>query len=196
MFYAIKRDGLIYMPGRDMSYFPKNIHSLVVSEENLLNSGKDRLLQIYNRNAEMPVKDFADDETARDAMQKLLTNFSLESIPMAKRNKNQNTDENTNQNGAEGAGTTPTDGGGEAKERASRTPKNAIIRLKTDKNPKREGSAAHKRFALYADGQTVEDFLKAGGTMGDINFDQGKGFIALEGVDAPAGDAGIEAATE
>ena len=70
-----------------------------------------------------------------------------------------------------------------------------MIRLKTDKNPKREGSAAHKRFALYVDGQTVDDFLKAGGTMGDINFDQSKGFIELEGGAEPAAPAeGGEAA--
>jgi hypothetical protein len=56
----------------------------------------------------------------------------------------------------------------------------AVISLGTDKdgkkygpdnNPKRAGSAAATRFALYKDGMTVEAALKAGLRSDDIAFD-------------------------
>lgn len=184
--FAVKRDGFIYMSGRDMTYFPASVRHLVVTEDVLLNSGKDRLLQIYNKNADFPKADFSDDAEASEFVAKLLTNFKLEDIPMAKRNpKNDNgadsgADPATGADPVQGAVSQET-----AKSRGSRIPKTAVIHLKTDKNPKREGSAAHGRFALYKDGMTVGEFLEAGGTMGDINFDAGKEFIALEGADAP-----------
>ncbi len=40
-----------------------------------------------------------------------------------------------------------------------------------DNNPKRAGSAAATRFALYKDGQTIEAALKAGLRSDDIAFD-------------------------
>ena len=53
------------------------------------------------------------------------------------------------------------------------------ITLLTKENPKREGSEAHKRFALYAKHNTVESFLKAGGTSPDLNFDAKHGHIKI-----------------
>ena len=50
--------------------------------------------------------------------------------------------------------------------------------LKRD-NPKRPGTAAHERYALYREGMTVAEFLKAGGSSADISFDQTKKFIEL-----------------
>lgn len=49
-----------------------------------------------------------------------------------------------------------------------------------DNNPKRTGSKAHASFALYRDGMTVDDFLKAGGPYTDIVWDEGKSFIAVK----------------
>lgn len=46
-------------------------------------------------------------------------------------------------------------------------------------NPKREGSEAHKRFALYQNGMTVKAFLDAGGTMADVTWDLGHRLISL-----------------
>jgi len=181
--FLVDRTGLILSSGRDLSYFSRNVHSLVVDEEKLLNSSEDRILQIYNRNAEIKVQTLGTADEARERLASLLKHFKLEEPTMAKRNQNAETQTETQTEGGEAA---------VAKTSSPRTPKSAVIRLKTDKNPKREGSAAHKRFALYADGQTVDDFLKAGGTMGDINFDVAKGFIALEGVDAPAEAAPAE----
>ena len=50
-----------------------------------------------------------------------------------------------------------------------------------DNNPKRAGSAAAARFALYKDGQTVEAALKAGVRSDDIAFDmhETRKFIVL-----------------
>lgn len=48
-----------------------------------------------------------------------------------------------------------------------------------DNNPKRAGSAAHGRFALYKDGQTIAEAKEAGVTAGDINWDAKQGFIKI-----------------
>lgn len=184
MFYVVYDDGLIYTVTRTPARLAKSLQQKVVSEADLLNSDMDRLLQIYNRNAEIQVKDFPSIEEARARVASLLeSHFKLKEIPtMAKRNAPADTSNDT----ATTATTETAAASTESKASSSRTPKSAVIRLKTDSNPKRSGSNAHTRFALYRDGMTVEEFIKAGGTMGDINFDQGKGFIALEGVEAPA----------
>lgn len=193
MFYVVYDDGLIYTVTRTPARLAKSLQQKVISEADLLNSDMDRLLQIYNRNAEIQVKDFPSIEEARARVASLLeSHFKLKEIPtMAKRNAPADTSNDTAT-----TETTAAAAPAEGKASSSRTPKSAVIRLKTDSNPKRVGSNAHARFALYRDGMTVEEFIKAGGTMGDINFDQGKGFIALEGVEAPAAPAATEAPAE
>lgn len=47
-------------------------------------------------------------------------------------------------------------------------------------NPKKPGTAAHQKFSLYRVGMTVSEFVAAGGTMGDVNWDVERGFIRLE----------------
>lgn len=44
-------------------------------------------------------------------------------------------------------------------------------------NPKKEGSASWARFELYRVGMTVDEFLAAGGTMGDVKWDADRDFI-------------------
>lgn len=61
------------------------------------------------------------------------------------------------------------------------TPLSAKITLLVDHNPKRPGCAAEKRFALYQDGMTQEEFLAAGGTTPDLAYDTAHGYIAVEG---------------
>jgi hypothetical protein len=53
------------------------------------------------------------------------------------------------------------------------------IVIKAQSNPKRKGSKAFQRFELYAPNMTVADFLKAGGTRGDINWDSQHEHIEL-----------------
>ena len=53
------------------------------------------------------------------------------------------------------------------------------IQLVEKTNPKREGSAAHGKYALYKDGMTTEKFLEAGGTAADLAYDSKKGYIKL-----------------
>lgn len=48
-----------------------------------------------------------------------------------------------------------------------------------DHNPKRAGSKAGERFALYVNGMTVDQALAAGLTRGDLDFDAQKKFISI-----------------
>jgi len=60
-----------------------------------------------------------------------------------------------------------------------RIDENAIITMMAEDNPKREGSAAHRRFELYADGMTVREAKAAGLLAVDVVHDEKKGFISL-----------------
>lgn len=55
----------------------------------------------------------------------------------------------------------------------------AKITVVSKENPKREGSGANKRFALYKTGMTVGEFLKAGGIPPDVHWDSKQNFIKL-----------------
>lgn len=46
-------------------------------------------------------------------------------------------------------------------------------------NPKRPGSAAHARYAIYRVGMTVDEALAAGVTRADVRWDAKMGFIVL-----------------
>lgn len=47
-------------------------------------------------------------------------------------------------------------------------------------NPKKPGSAAHARFALYAVGSTVDEALAAGVRAEDVRYDLAHGYIRVE----------------
>jgi hypothetical protein len=49
-----------------------------------------------------------------------------------------------------------------------------------DHNPKRPGSAAHKVFGMYKEGIKVSDFVKAGGSAGDIAWNVEHGYITVK----------------
>ena len=61
-------------------------------------------------------------------------------------------------------------------------PDGAKITVLTEggKNPKREGSKAHSRFALYAGNPTIGDAVKAGVLYADLSWDVGHGFIKVD----------------
>jgi len=59
--------------------------------------------------------------------------------------------------------------------------KEATITLLVEKNPKRENTKCHGRFALYASSATVGDFITLGGTYGDLSWDSARGFISISG---------------
>ena len=59
----------------------------------------------------------------------------------------------------------------------------AVITLKVQGNPKRAGSKAYDRFALYRDGMTVAEALDAGITTPDLVYDSKHGLVAIEGYD-------------
>lgn len=47
-------------------------------------------------------------------------------------------------------------------------------------NPKRPGTKAHARYELYRTGQTVADFLEAGGRRADLRWDEQHGNITIK----------------
>lgn len=53
------------------------------------------------------------------------------------------------------------------------------IKILSDGNPKRKGSASYERFALYKNGMTVGKFLEKGGRTADLKWDVSKGFISV-----------------
>jgi len=53
------------------------------------------------------------------------------------------------------------------------------ITVLVKENPKREGTNGYKHFALYKKGMTVGEFLEAGGTTGDLDWDVRHNFIKL-----------------
>lgn len=191
MHYAIYPNKFIYMVARNLAQFPRSVLPFVVSEQDLLKKPKEYLHGLYNKNCQIQVREFASDQEAIDRTSQFLRDyFHLLEIPMAKRQPNPEPETQNNEAVATDAAA-PT----EAKERASRIPKDTVVRLLATSNPKRAGSAAHNRFAFYQDGMTVGQFLEAGGTMADINFDVSKKFISLELAGAPeAAPAAPEAA--
>lgn len=66
------------------------------------------------------------------------------------------------------------------KARGPNIDKNTVIRINTDGNPKREGTLAHARFALYEDGMTIAEYVAAGGRSSDVHYDSDHGDITLE----------------
>lgn len=46
-------------------------------------------------------------------------------------------------------------------------------------NPKRPGSESFHRFGLYRSGETVEEYVAAGGRRSDVRWDAAHGYIGL-----------------
>lgn len=63
--------------------------------------------------------------------------------------------------------------------RSSKFAADAKITVLADKNPKRAGTSAHDRFALYRNGMLVSTFLEKGGTYGDLAWDSAHSFISV-----------------
>jgi hypothetical protein len=55
----------------------------------------------------------------------------------------------------------------------------SVISILVEKNPKKEGTKAHTRFALYREGMAVREYIEAGGTRGDVNWDLKRNYIAV-----------------
>lgn len=54
-----------------------------------------------------------------------------------------------------------------------------VITLNRLENPKRAGSKSAARFDLYKNGMTIGEFIKAGGTRGDVNWDVAHNHISV-----------------
>jgi hypothetical protein len=57
--------------------------------------------------------------------------------------------------------------------------KDSVITIVATSNPKRKGTLTYTRFALYKNGMTIADYVKAGGRTGDINYDIIAGYITV-----------------
>ena len=68
------------------------------------------------------------------------------------------------------------------------TPSTEIIIVLVKDNPKRPGSASFDRFALYKQGMTVDEYLKAGGQRSDLRWDSDRNFIKITDGAAPQAD--------
>ncbi len=53
------------------------------------------------------------------------------------------------------------------------------IKLLVKENPKREGTAAHKEFAIYKNGMKVSDAIAKGLTTVSLRWDEAHGFISI-----------------
>lgn len=67
----------------------------------------------------------------------------------------------------------------EEKKRRHRFSKKAVIKLLVIDNPKRKGTLAYDRYALYKDGMTIAEYVEAGGRSGDIKHDVKFEYIQL-----------------
>ena len=63
--------------------------------------------------------------------------------------------------------------------KAAKKPDLRVVRLLVDHNPKKEGSKAFARFALYKDGQTVTEALAVGILAVDLAWDTRRKHIEL-----------------
>lgn len=66
------------------------------------------------------------------------------------------------------------------KKRGPKVDLDRVIRIVEKKNPKKEGTAAHKRYATYEDGMTVGEALKKGITLRDIRHDTRQKYIECQ----------------
>jgi hypothetical protein len=55
-----------------------------------------------------------------------------------------------------------------------------VIRLLRPENPRRKDSETYRRYALYRNGMTIGDFLAAGGSLGDVRWDEKRENIRVE----------------
>ena len=62
---------------------------------------------------------------------------------------------------------------------AAPAPDDMRVIVKVEPNPKKQGSKSFDRYALYQVGMTVSDFIRAGGSKGDVQWDVGRSYIEL-----------------
>lgn len=136
---------------------------VVDGPQDLAELSNTALVKLYNRFAEQPIQKFQNADVARQRTFTVLERSTSEEGAVPYRTYEPEL---------------PTGGGVTLATRRT-VDQNAKIRLKTDGNPKREGTQAYQRFGLYQDGMTVKDFVDAGGTLVDVRWDLEHGFIEL-----------------
>lgn len=64
--------------------------------------------------------------------------------------------------------------------RYARYPKNSVITVLVEHNPKNKGTLAFQRFDLYRSGMTIAEYVAAGGRTGDVKNDVAAQYISVE----------------
>ena len=73
----------------------------------------------------------------------------------------------------------------------------ALVIAEVAPNTKRPGTKAHAAYSLYVPGQTVGDYLRAGGRRVELSWDLERGFVTLASVwPLPQAEPQPEAAAE
>ncbi len=70
--------------------------------------------------------------------------------------------------------------GGAHHSRKAKIPKDWIITLLVEDNPKRKGKRSWGQFRLYRDGLTVQEYIKLGGSRAGVNYDVDKKYIRVD----------------
>jgi hypothetical protein len=121
------------------------------------------LVEVYNMLAERPVKKFESRDVGVKRLLSVLPAVARAPAPV----QPATTEKEIKMSETNGRGRAPAIAG------------DAKIKVLAEKNPKRAGTASFDRFAKYADGQTVDEFIAAGGLRADVNYDADKGYISV-----------------
>ncbi|MAF25577.1 hypothetical protein CL634_08415, partial [bacterium] len=70
--------------------------------------------------------------------------------------------------------------GGLTHSRKAKIPKNWIITVLAERNPKRKGKRSWRQFRLYRDGISIQEYIKIGGSRAGVNYDLEHGFIKVQ----------------
>ena len=66
------------------------------------------------------------------------------------------------------------------KKESNRMDQSQKITLLVKDNPKREGTNAFDKFALYKKGMTVAEYVALGGSPGDVRYDVEREYISIK----------------
>lgn len=121
------------------------------------------LVAVYNALTNANLKKFETRQVGVERLLKHLPEFAQKAAPPINEEKSVDTNTETKTTGKRG--------------RKGRFEGEMTITVLADKNPKREGTKAHQRFALYRSGMKVSEFIAAGGGVNDLAWDSEHGFI-------------------
>lgn len=136
------------------------VSTAIVAKSELKSASTEELLEFYNRESVHPIKKFESRAVAESRVWKLIQSLPPEEEIKKKTVKKEKVQSSVKTESKEGKR-------GEYEKRK--------IALLIDKNPKREGSRAYKKFGILMkyDGQTVGEYRSEEGKHEDLDFEKG-----------------------